>query len=457
MRAKFIPDREVVLDKDNDLLKTKVYADSLKDIINNSPQNEVFTIGLFGGWGTGKSSIIKTAQQEIEAENDKVKFITYDSWKYANDSFRRMFLLQIQEDLNLEQAPAMSRFYKSTNTEAKPTEKINIKGVVYVFFVCLIMIFLVGILPFDTSLKIPIIGVLSLLSILLGIRNTIIHTLKISISEPMLFAPEQFEDCFKQMVSKALKQENCLMKIYRKGVEFVRSKDNVPANNLEKIVIVIDNIDRCHNSMAYQLLTDVKTFLSDEKYNIVFVTPVDDGALRKYLFSGSNISDETCNKDKEEFLRKFFNITLRIKPHQPTEMHEFVHLLNKKYELSLKSGTISLLAKEFAKNPRRIIQLLNNLNVELRQYSEEFSKTNESVICAILILKEEYFDFYTKVIDNVSLLRSGYTKVLDADKKENNNKDSNKEVLSFMRLADSYFGKSTNRDLIKILTNSDNA
>ncbi|MFI3297876.1 MAG: P-loop NTPase fold protein, partial [bacterium] len=128
MRAKFIPDREVVLDKDNDLLKTKVYADSLKDIINNSPQNEVFTIGLFGGWGTGKSSIIKTAQQEIEAENDKVKFITYDSWKYANDSFRRMFLLQIQEDLNLEQAPAMSRFYKSTNTEAKPTEKINIKG-----------------------------------------------------------------------------------------------------------------------------------------------------------------------------------------------------------------------------------------------------------------------------------------------------------------------------------------
>ncbi len=457
MRAKFIPDREVVLDKDNDLLKTKVYADSLKDIINNSPQNEVFTIGLFGGWGTGKSSIIKTAQQEIESENDKVKFITYDSWKYANDSFRRMFLLQIQEDLNLEQAPAMSRFYKSTNTEAKPTEKINVGGMVWLFFTCIAVVLIASVLPIDSTTKMPIISIFSLLSIILAIRKTIIHTLRISITEPMLFAPEQFEDCFKQMVSKALKQENCLMKIYRKGVEFVRSKDNVPANNLEKIVIVIDNIDRCHNSMAYQLLTDVKTFLSDEKYNIVFVTPVDDGALRKHLFSGSNISNETCNKDKEEFLRKFFNITLRIKPHQPAEMLEFVHRLNTKYELSLRSGTISLLAKEFAKNPRRIIQLLNNLNVELRQYSEEFSKTNESVICAILILKEEYFDFYIKVIDNVSLLRSGYTKVLEADKKDNDNKDSNKEVLSFMRLADSYFGKSTNRDLIKILTNSDNA
>ena len=32
---------------------------------------------------------------------------------------------------------------------------------------------------------------------------------------------------------------------------------------------IIDNIDRCHNEMAYQLLTDIKTFLSDEELNII--------------------------------------------------------------------------------------------------------------------------------------------------------------------------------------------
>ena len=61
----FIQDQERVLDSANDLLKTAVYADNLVKLIKNTPQDKVFTIGVFGGWGTGKSSIIKTAQEKI--------------------------------------------------------------------------------------------------------------------------------------------------------------------------------------------------------------------------------------------------------------------------------------------------------------------------------------------------------------------------------------------------------
>ena len=50
---KFIEDKEIDLNN-NDILKTKVYADNLVKVINNSPNNKVFTIGLFGGWGVGK-------------------------------------------------------------------------------------------------------------------------------------------------------------------------------------------------------------------------------------------------------------------------------------------------------------------------------------------------------------------------------------------------------------------
>ena len=91
----FIQDRERLLDSANDLLKTSVYAENLVKVIENTPKNKVFTIGVFGGWGTGKSSIIRTAQDKIERAHGDVKFITYDAWKYANDSFRRMFLLNL--------------------------------------------------------------------------------------------------------------------------------------------------------------------------------------------------------------------------------------------------------------------------------------------------------------------------------------------------------------------------
>ena len=94
MNRQFIPDREIVLSKDTDLLNTSTYADNLTNLIQQAPKEQVFTIGLFGSWGSGKSSIIETSKKNLTCSEDvKVKFITYDAWKYANDSFRRMSLL----------------------------------------------------------------------------------------------------------------------------------------------------------------------------------------------------------------------------------------------------------------------------------------------------------------------------------------------------------------------------
>lgn len=75
----FIQDTERVLNSTNDLLKTGVYAENLVKVIENTPKDKAFTIGVFGGWGTGKSSIIKTAQESIENKHKDIKFITYDA------------------------------------------------------------------------------------------------------------------------------------------------------------------------------------------------------------------------------------------------------------------------------------------------------------------------------------------------------------------------------------------
>lgn len=121
----FIQDRERLLDSANDLLKTSVYAENLVKVIENTPKDKVFTIGVFGGWGTGKSSIIRTAQDKIENAHSDVKFITYDAWKYTNDSFRRMFLLKIQKELRMRQTEEMSRFYQSETAEAEPKKTLS--------------------------------------------------------------------------------------------------------------------------------------------------------------------------------------------------------------------------------------------------------------------------------------------------------------------------------------------
>jgi hypothetical protein len=436
MKRQFIPDKEKSLSPENDFLKTSVYARTLKKIIDNSPKNEVFTIGLFGNWGAGKSSIIETAKKQYENDKSKVKFITYDAWKYANDSFRRMFLLKVQEELRLEQTPEMERFYQSENAEVKQKQVFTLRGIIVLFLLAIAVAIIVAVLPstwIDWTVKTPIISIVPLLALLITAINGFFYNLKISVSKPALFAPEQFETCFKQMMETSLKKRNKFVQAYQRVVDFVQ-KGEASATNLDKVVIVIDNIDRCDNKMAYQLLTDIKTFLGDEKYNVIFIIPVDDDALKAHL------SLPNC----DEFLRKFFNVNLRIKPHQPTEMLLFADEINKSNSLGFNKDTIALAAKEFATNPRRIIQLFNNLSSELTLYPEDFADQNEALICAILIIREEFPDFYSKVLENMVLLRNGYDNELKDDKK----------ALSFMKIAEVIFRGTTSSDILKVLTNT---
>ena len=66
MNIKYINDKEINLYKE-DLLGTKPYVDILVEIVKHS--STPFTIGLLGGWGVGKSSIIKTIKDKFN--NDK--------------------------------------------------------------------------------------------------------------------------------------------------------------------------------------------------------------------------------------------------------------------------------------------------------------------------------------------------------------------------------------------------
>jgi len=452
MNRKFIIDKEINLN-DRDFLKTKVYAGNLTEIIKNTSDNKVFTIGLFGSWGTGKSSIIETSKINIEKENSKIKFITYDAWKYSHDSFRRMFLLKVQDELKQEQTIEMQRFYQSENAEAKPKQVFSIKGLSSIIIVLLALIGIIWTLPFflqwcefteklEWTWQIPVTSILTLMTLLISISNGLFHYLKISINKPALFAPEQFEECFKQMMEISLRKEWCIIRGLKKVVEYVQ-RGTATITNLDKIVIVIDNIDRCHSAMAYQLLTDIKTFLSNEEYNVVFVIPVDDEALRKHIVNNNKNSEGSDeSKAKEEFLRKFFNVTLRIKPHQTLEMQVFARELNKSHGLKFNNDTLSLVAKEFATNPRRIIQLFNNLSAELNLYPEDFAVKNEAIICAIIILKEEYNLFYTRILKNAKLLKEGHEDMKNA------------ELNSFLRIADPYFKNAEISDILQILTNT---
>lgn len=424
---KFIEDKELNLNEaGNDLLNGKSYSETLKQIIQNAPNKGTFTIGLFGEWGSGKSSIIKTVKDDFNKHNEYkgIKFITYDAWKYVNDSFRRMFLLSIQKDLGETQSDLMERFYCNKNAEQTIRLKLSSPKVLVVCAI-LFVVSLIAIIFFPNKLNqttetiSTVTYITSLIGLLVNLVFKCFSELKTSLNIPMMFAPEQFEDCFKDIISKALKKN-----------KFKSICNWIIGNNVknDKIVIVIDNIDRCSSDTAYHLLTDIKNFMGNYD-NLIFIIPIDDGALKKHL-----IKNNGSNRDAEEFLRKFFNVEIRIKPLENIELQDFAEKLNEMYNFNFRPDTISIIANDYATNPRRVIQLYNNLTSEINILSKsndkKFLEENEAIICKALIIREEWPNYYKLVLNNNNLLK---VQVIPENLITETQKENRMEIDSFLR------------------------
>lgn len=399
MKRTFVVDQEIKLLDGTDFLNTKVYANTLQKMILNSPANKPFTIGLFGDWGSGKSSIIKTASEELSVNKTfKTRFVIFDAWKYAEDAFRRTFIISLATQLNVNLNKSEYNLYDNLNQQVDEL-KIKISKRTWVIALLFSAIALLGlvfcylkfnwfqhnalklysliILFFTTTSAVIFIKKVfdkELFTGILKYLNRILLT-KYDIERPLMFSPEQFSNAFDHIVEHTTDQ-------------------------FDRLVIVIDNVDRCEKRYATELLSTIKGFL-ESKEKVLFVIPVDETALKRHIKETYKAED----KEADEFLRKFFNTTLRIKPFHSSEIYNFAKEINQKYSLKFSDYTLDLVSKEYASNPRRIIQVFNNLSAELECFTEnEFAKKHETAICKLLILREEFPAYYSRLTKNYNLL-----------------------------------------------------
>ena len=208
-----------------------------------------------------------------------------------------------------------------------------------------------------------------------------------------MFAPEQFEECFDEIIQESLKGNQA--SLIPKWI----SKFTSPM--YDKLIIVIDNLDRCTAQQAQDMLTTIKSFLGKHP-KVVFIIPLAVNSLKHHLVKSS--CGEENETEANEYLRKFFNVSLWIKPFQNDEMYDFTKHLNDEYQLGLSKASISNISREYATNPRRIILLLNNLIVEFSLYDKEFVNANEAAICVLAIIREEFSSFFDRLVVNPCLL-----------------------------------------------------
>ncbi len=123
-KIKFFSDQPIAADKEQDIRFGHLdIADNLKKIILNclSP----FTIGLFGRWGSGKTTILNVLRKKLKDNEDKIAVVNFDVWKYEGDSLRRTFLKELVKQL--QESSHISKEFKLNERLETSIQKI-IKG-----------------------------------------------------------------------------------------------------------------------------------------------------------------------------------------------------------------------------------------------------------------------------------------------------------------------------------------
>ena len=303
----------IILNKENDYLGTFEKAREITNFIeaDNKILEKSNMIAIYGEWGSGKSSMMRTIDKCLD--DKKYEKIWIDMWKeegdYSNLSIK--ILNRILESIDVD----------TTTRKNLLNAFINLgKGI---------------------SINIPLISY-------------------------------DMEKAFEQ-IEKEIDPTNNIdnfIKNFQDKIEKYISKNN------KKIIVFLDDLDRCNSENMLNIIYNIKLILSVK--NVIFIFGIDKEAVSLAL---KNKYNNEINK-AENFLDKLFPISFNM----PKNTFDFQKLINNNFK-GVKQEKIKTIEEFFIKinfmNPRRIKKVLLRYYI-IKNMLIEKKLLDENNVCSII-------------------------------------------------------------------------
>lgn len=294
----FVPDTETSVD----LLYFEPIAAALTTLIDQTSEKPV-TIGVHGDWGAGKSSIMKMVQKRLEKRDD-VLVIYFDGWRFQGFDDAKTVLLESI----VEQLQASKTFGSKVKDETvallkrikwlKVAKKAGELGLNYFAGV-----------PTPSQIK----DAMSKLGVLAADPSAVLKGADLteavnSISEYIGERPD----------------ESVAQTVQAFTAEF---EDLLRKTGLKKLVVLIDDLDRCLPTTTIETLEAIRLFLFVER--TAFVIAADEGmieyAVRNH-FPDLPASTSSTSYARN-YLEKLIQTPFRLSPLGVEEAKVYVTLL----------------------------------------------------------------------------------------------------------------------------------
>lgn len=407
----------------DDYFDGKEYVRKIKEAIKTK---DIKSIGVYGKWGIGKTSIIKNAIYELieEGEYAENQIVEYNAWKYNEYDFMRDFLIVCSNKIEGEKtAKEREESYYSDSSEDRQLYVMLWKKLgtfikkswrvllflTITYIVSVIVILYINYLKptlFDCAdLLIPL--TLTLISFILPLFLVSEITHK-SISKK--FSPEQFARDFEDIVKN------------------------------KKVLIFIDDIDRCSYEEIKSTFDTLKTFILDESYNVKFIIPVD-----------PNILFNSLEEQTYDYFSKIIDFPIEIKNYTKVKFEplkeEILKEVNNDYKEIVSDG-LYLASKFYIDTPRKMKKFANEFVNEIYNHSPKEIYDKGYMFAKLIILKNEFPNYYYNLIRNyntvIEITKDEITNYKSKDYTES--KKQKKGVVFSMRLLD-FLSKTDSVDL----------
>lgn len=126
-----------IKNSDDDLLNRNEFSKQLACAICEYPNKECLTIGLYGSWGSGKTSILNLFEKNLNEisliNNKKCNIIKYEPWIISNqdqliNQFFKQLSLALQRDINNEKLKKIANILITYSDALSYTSLIPVIG-----------------------------------------------------------------------------------------------------------------------------------------------------------------------------------------------------------------------------------------------------------------------------------------------------------------------------------------
>jgi len=358
----------------DDRLDFEPYAKTLAEIIADPATDTPLTIGVFGGWGRGKTSLMQMVERRLEETTESafpVHTTWFNAWLYSREAvlWRALIacVLKGTQRFNLPEE-TRSSLERLEGRLYQATEPANGQ-----------MTLPPEIIPGLGNASLPTLTGLELL------RRHAVRYEKETVEIEALITDVA--------VSQTLTRRDALVALddFRREFESLSEKCIEPCGRL---VVFVDDLDRCLPDKAVAVLEAIKLFLDVPGF--VFVLGVD----RDVIEEGIRVryADYKTELDGARYLEKIIQIPFNLPPIDAETVQTYVHTVTNGALPDARCETVFSVGLE--PNPRRIKRTLNVFLLlwRLAQNRETLKEAIQPVRLAKVVIIQQYYPALFKLL-----------------------------------------------------------